>query len=244
MKIFPTKLKRLVQRWLPAGYYRKKSYSQCGEDIIIYYILANFFGRTVPSYVDIGANHPFDKSNTALLYEKGGRGILVEPNPQLAAVLRARRPHDQVLACGVSISEATSAPYFMFDAHTLNTFSASEAARYRALGQVQTGIIDVALRNVNEILSQVGEIDFLNLDVEGLDMAILETIDWTKSRPKVLCVETIQFEVILEPKKIQGIRMFLEMHGYFVYADTFINSIFVDKKLWDAKFCNGPEAGR
>ena len=61
-------LRRLKR--LPQDNYAKKSFSQCGEDLIVDYVFkARGVGR--PSYLDIGAHHPYWLSNTALFYERG-----------------------------------------------------------------------------------------------------------------------------------------------------------------------------
>ena len=169
----------------------------------------------------------------------GARGVLVEPNPQLASVLRRKRPRDTILQCGVGVGEAKGADYYMFDSHTLNTFSQSEALRYSAMGEKQLGAIRIDLKNVNEILELVSHLDFINLDIEGLDLEILKGIDWDKYRPATLCVETITYETEKEPEKLEGIHSYLSSLGYKVYADTFINTIFLDGRiegLWNRRY--------
>ena len=74
------------------------SYAQNGEDVRLW---RAFAGVELPesghfTYVDVGANHPFDLSITASLYSLGWRGILVEADPDFAADLRRHRPSDQV----------------------------------------------------------------------------------------------------------------------------------------------------
>jgi hypothetical protein len=71
--------------------YERKTYAQCGEDVIISFVLENI--RIVnPYYVDIGAHHPWNISNTALFYNKGNDGILVEADPLLCQELEKERP--------------------------------------------------------------------------------------------------------------------------------------------------------
>jgi hypothetical protein len=56
-----------------------RTYAQHGDDLAVLNIFKRL-GIERPSYLDVGAYHPFDLSNTALLYERGSRGINVEPN--------------------------------------------------------------------------------------------------------------------------------------------------------------------
>ncbi|MEI7488092.1 MAG: FkbM family methyltransferase, partial [Chryseobacterium sp.] len=74
--------------------------------------------------------------------------------------------------------------------------------------------------------------DFLSLDVEGVDMEILESVDFEKNAPIVICVETVSFSDSSNGVKDFKIADFLGQKGYMVYADTFINTIFVKKEKW------------
>lgn len=198
----------------------------------------NLIKGNVPfNYLDIGANDPYALSNTALLYKRGGSGILIEPNPKLARRLqRGRGNRDRVLHCGISFSEENESDLYVLDAHVLSTFSREEAKRYEELGHKILNKIKVPMRNVNDVLEMAGAVDLMNLDVEGLDEKILRSVDWHRHRPICICVETITYETSKEPKKHQGIIDFLTMQDYMIFADTFINTIFIDKRKWDARF--------
>lgn len=52
-------------------------------------------------YIDVGANHPTDISNTYLLYRNNYNGYLIEPNPELCNLLKVFRPKDKVLNIGI-----------------------------------------------------------------------------------------------------------------------------------------------
>src|SRR5437868_840540 len=71
----------------------QRSWSQCGEDLILQYLLM-VLGIKTPSYLDIGAHHPTYMSNTWLFYQQGGRGVCVEPDPALYAEFPKKRPRD------------------------------------------------------------------------------------------------------------------------------------------------------
>ena len=50
-------------------------------------------------YVEIGANHPIQTSNTYLLYKKyNGHGVLVDADAELIPTLEKVRPRDEVIA--------------------------------------------------------------------------------------------------------------------------------------------------
>lgn len=216
----------------PSFVFRKTSYSQCGEDLLINFVLELIHGSRPKRYLDVGANHPFHLSNTALLYTAGGQGILVEPDPYFAKLLRNKRPRDTVLQCGVHFSGEPKADFFVMDSPTLNTFSRQEMERYAAMGHQLSNTLPVELKNINTILEIAGELDFMNLDIEGLDKAILEMVDWKKYRPTCICVETLTYETQQEPRKLNDIIELMLAQDYILYADTFINSIFVDRHQW------------
>ena len=105
--------------------------------------------------------------------------------------------------------------------------------RYVDMGHKLISKKHVNLIDVNSILGTIGELDFLNIDIEGLDYAILERINWSKFRPKCICVETITYEINKKPKKLENILKLMDSLGYVLYADTFINSIFIDGAVWN-----------
>lgn len=218
----------------PSFLFKHASYSQSGEDLTVSFVLDLIHGSRPKKYLDIGANHPFHLSNTALLYSKGGHGILVEPDPWFADLLRSKRPRDTVLQNGVHFSGGEVADFYVMDAPTLNTFSPDEMQRCVAMGHKLTRTLSVELKNINDLLEVAGPLDFVNLDIEGLDQAILEMVDWSKYRPSCICVETLAYETQSEPRKLNSIIDFMLSQDYMLYADTFINSIFVDRRQWQA----------
>lgn len=231
-KYFSPATRNKLRSNLPSFLFRKISYSQCGEDLLVKFVLDLIHGSRPKRYLDVGANHPFHLSNTALLYKAGGQGILVEPDPYFANLLRSKRLRDRVLQCGVHFSGEAKADFFVMDSPTLNTFSRQEMERCVAMGHQLTNTLSVELKNINAILEMAGELDFLNLDIEGLDKAILEMIDWQKYRPTCICVETIPYETRQEPRKLNDIIELMLDRDYILYADTFINSIFIDRHQW------------
>jgi len=54
-------------------------------------LVAAFFGNIKGYYVEVGANDPRERSQTWHLEQQGWTGVLIEPQPDLAATLRAER---------------------------------------------------------------------------------------------------------------------------------------------------------
>ena len=70
------------------------------------------------------------------------------------------------------------------------------------------------------------------MDAEGVDLAILRSIDFGKYRPCIVCVETLTYSDAGGGRKIGEIDTLMRAAGYMRYADTFINSIYVDEERW------------
>jgi FkbM family methyltransferase len=216
---------------------QRTSYSQSGEDLIVDFFLTWQLGIKNPTYMDIGAHHPYWLSNTYLFYKRGLTGVCIEPDPMLYNAIAKKRPKDININKGVGFNKVIEvADFYIMSSRALNTFSKEEAERVSKLGLNKIEqVIQIELININDIFSKYypdNDLDFLSLDVEGLDQKILESIDFEKYKPKVICVETIEFNESRIIKKQQAIVDFLISMGYFIYADTSINTIFVRKDLF------------
>ena len=213
----------------------KISYSQCGEDLIVRYVF-DMLNIANPTYLDIGAHDPTYLSNTKLFYDAGSRGVNVEPDPSLFAAFVAKRPLDVNLNVGVA-DRAGVLPFVVMIPPTLNTFSreSADAAVEEGNGGVSIEkVVDIQVRTIDDIIARhlPGGPDFLSVDVEGLDLEILKSLNYARHRPKVICVETLTFACGTKGAKVPEIGAWLESQGYFLYADTYLNTIFVDRRVW------------
>lgn len=211
------------------------SYSQCGEDRILAFIFRSL-GIDKPSYLDIGAHHPYMLNNTYVFYRQGGRGINVEPDPILFSAIAKARPKDVNLQIGIG-PEKGEQSFYLMDVPTLNTFSENEARKYCEKSQHRIDkVVKIQVDTVCNVIHEhcKGRFpDFLTLDAEGMDEIILDSIEFSKSKPLVICVETLEYSRKKMPKKNLAIADKLSCHGYFVYADTYINTIFVLQDHWE-----------
>ncbi len=206
----------------------RPSFAQCGEDLIAWFVLHEFLGIARPGYVDVGAHHPTHLSNTALFHALGGRGINIEPDPDLFAAFPPARPGDLNLNLGIA-PQAGTARFFRMSDPTLNTFSADEAARMeRERGIAVREVLDLPVAPLSAVWERAPvPVDFLSIDVEGHDLDVLATLDLTRHRPAVICVETVDF---VTGRKLPAVGEWLAPHGYGLWADTRINSLFVDTR--------------
>jgi FkbM family methyltransferase len=207
----------------------KSSYSQSGEDLIIKYIFDNLHIPR-PSYIDIGAHHPFYLSNTALFYQNGSTGINIEPDPMLFALFPEYRKRDININIGIG-TDTGSADFYVISTPTLNTFSKDEAERYADEGDYRiTEVLKIKTDSINNVLRDYNHgrfPDFLTIDAEGIDEIIIKSIDFTQDCPLVICIETLSFSGTGKSSKNTKITDFLLKNGYMIYADTFINTIFL-----------------
>lgn len=217
------------------GYTKPKySYSQCGEDLLVNYIF-NLRNINRPTYIDIGANHPFYLSNTAFFYRKGCRGINIEANPMLLGNFRTFRKKDINLNVGVG-PEENEMDFYIINDPTLSTFSKEESQSITADGKYKLEAVrKVKLVTIDKIIQEYckGKFpDFLSIDVEGMDFEILRSIDFSRYWPKVICVEAAEYSPIGAGKRKTELIDFLVSKGYYEYANTNLNAIMVKNEFW------------
>lgn len=214
--------------------WQKKSYSQSGEDLIVKFIF-ELIGVNQPSYIDIGAHHPFNLSNTAIFYENGSKGINIEPDPQLFKEFVNYRKRDVNLNCGISDKEG-ELTLNVLNASTLNTFSKAEAEKFVNENNFKIAKqLQVKVFRIHDILNKYwnGKFpDFMSLDAEGFDEVIIKSIDFEKSKPIVICLETMSYSENGTGEKNHQLIDYLKSKGYLVFADTYLNTIFLRKDRW------------
>lgn len=234
------KLKRIARKlksfWPTMTGIGNVTFSQYGEDIIMLRMLERY-GVSDISYLDIGANEPISSSNTYSFYMRGYYGVLIEPNADLCTMLKKVRPHDKVLNFGIGSDNQTEADYYMFGKkHTaVNTFSKEEAANNEREGMPIKQVVKLPLKNVNDVIAEnfKGGPTIISLDVEGLDETILQNLDFEKYQPLLVCVETVTYNAKGALVKRKSILDLMAAKGYFVYADTHVNTIFCSTRLYN-----------
>lgn len=196
-----------------------------------------------PTYIDIGANDPVLGNNTYFFYQRGCRGVLIEPNPSLHSRLKQVRPGDISLNIGIGNKDEVL-PFYLFDHENshLNTFSTEEKEALLKNGLKVQSVIDIQLKNINDIISQHFQAPptIMSLDVEGLDEAILHALDFERFGPGIICVETVSYSSVQADQftKRRELVDFVLSKGYDVFADTFFNTILCTKDLSSAKYTN------
>jgi FkbM family methyltransferase len=165
------------------------SYAQNAEDVVLARV---FDERTDGFFVDVGANDPTHDSVTRHFYERGWTGVNIEPQATCIEALRAERPRDINLNIGVGSAAGRLRFYFVPEAQAMSTFSSEHAELVRSLGY-RTEQTDIEVCTLDDVFTEhVGSrtVDFLKVDVEGLEEDVLGGFDWTRWRPRVLVVES------------------------------------------------------
>ena len=204
--------------------YFLSAFSQEGEDILINKI---FLGFKKGFYIDIGAHHPIKWSTTYLLYKKGWRGMNIDPVPGMKPIFDKFRSEDINLQIGVS-KKAEVIKYYNFKEKAYNTFSEELGLLYQKVTNLES-IILVETKPLSEIIEDnipsLTSIDYLSIDVEGLELEVLLSLSWDKFRPKVIMVEILDLD--LRDAFSNEVVIFLVKKGYKLFSKLFHSIIFL-----------------
>lgn len=199
-------------------YYSKISYSQFGEDKVLRTLLPEPFGE----YLDIGAGDPVRNSNTYLFYRLGWKGQLVEPILSLTKKSVSKRPRDVVHNNLVGDGRNKFLTFFEFEISELSTTDPSRATSLVKNGFLLASTYECKCQPIGNFLSPMTPLEpfFLSIDIEGQDLAILRTIDWSKVKPRVICIEDPS------PFESSDIQKFLTSLDYKLLSCHAISSIY------------------
>jgi FkbM family methyltransferase len=167
-----------------------ESYAQNGEDVVLWRALGNIQnGR----YVEVGANDPTVHSITRAFYERGWRGITIEPVPEYAERHRAERPGDLLVEAAVTNEPVDTVTLHQIDGSGLSTLVDAISKQHEVSGW-QSHDVQVPARSLDSILNEAGwgglDIHFATVDVEGAEAAVLSSVDLTVWRPWVIVIES------------------------------------------------------
>lgn len=157
------------------------TYAQNFEDVVL---ARAFAGRRDGFYIDVGACFPDVASVTRHFYELGWSGVNVEPMDEPYLRLCADRPRD------VNVRAAIAARNGEIGIFPGPSVGESSALRRDAAAQP----IVVPCLTLAELcaLHASRAVDFLKIDVEGLELDVIRGGDWTAYRPRVVVVEVSQ----------------------------------------------------
>lgn len=185
--IFGQYLKRcriyLMKKYgLPSRRIGKTSlYAQGLEDMYLH----RLFGLDYKGiYVDVGANDGIFVSNTYSLYRQGWSGICIDPNPSAYDALIRHRPSDKCL--NIAIGCQSGSAELAWEQNITEGSAISDGNVFHN----RTCIVD--LRPLTDVLIANDiplEFDLLSIDVEGMELAVLQGLDWKLYKPRVVIIE-------------------------------------------------------
>ena len=184
---------KFLKVFLKSFTHKRISYSYGGIDSLILNIFKN---QKNGFYLDIGCGHPIKNNNTYLLNKKGWSGINIDLDEENIDLFNSYRKKDVNLAAAVSDKEGETDLYFYHNKSALNTISKENAdfqkAKVSAIKRIKTQTINKIIENTS---FKDRKIDFLSVDVEGSEFAILKNFNFTKYSPKVIVVEYLDLSL-------------------------------------------------
>lgn len=176
--------------------------SQFGEDVFV----ARFFaGSPAGTWLDVGAFHPRIASNTARLRRRGWTGINVDADPVKMRLFRWFRASERNVCAAVAGPAA---------GHALLRRRARSS--YGSMDRVETtaGPGGLPTRTVAEVLAETDpeRVDFVSIDVEGLEDEVLAGFPFDRYTPELFCVEVL--DTTLEGVRGSAVSDRMARHGY------------------------------
>ena len=218
------RLLRTLRAWV--NFYPAIHFSQDGEDIVLQQI---FTGRRDGFYVDIGAFHPTLYSNTYWFYLSGWRGINIDARPGAMKAFRKWRSRDINLETAIG-AQAGALTYYRLNQPAMNSFDAA-LTQQRLADDTSLRLLEeisMPVRSLSSVLDQhlpPGQtIDFMSIDVEGLDMQVLHSNDFDRYRPDYILVE--MHGEFLDEVGTSEIGSFLQSKNYEPIAKMIRTAIF------------------
>ena len=226
-KLIPAKIREIIYNLVKdtLGLYPENFFSQEGEDAV----LAKFFDMTQKGfYIDVGAHHPIKFSNTYYFYRKGWNGINIDAMPGSMVLFKKKRPRDINLEAAIS-DKNEKLIYYAFNEPALNGFldklsmERNKKENYKIIFKKK--IETVMLADILDKYLPAGQnIDFMTIDVEGLDLNVLKSNDWDKYIPRYIVIEMIDSN--LRDVFANEVYKFLHKKNYEVVAKTRNTALF------------------
>ena len=168
-------------------FFPKKSYSLFQEDL---FIKKYFKNKTKGFYIDVGCYHPLDGNNTNLLHKKGWNGINLDINFYSIELFNFLRKKDVNIHSGISKKKDELTMYYRKEINMLNTLD-EKIAKIHFRNGFKKKNVQVNTLNffISRYFKKLKKIDFLNIDVEGVELNVLKSLNFKQYKPQLICVE-------------------------------------------------------
>jgi FkbM family methyltransferase len=202
----------------------------------------DFFGRrTVGFFIDVGANEPIRGSQTWLLEQKGWEGTLIEPNPELCKALRRQRTKCRVVEAAMCAPEEVGGADLHLGVSSGHS-SVCPTHEHALTGQV----VRVKMQTLDSVVESLGvrQIDFVSIDVEGLELHVLKGFNLKRWLPSLILLEDHFYNYRLHQHMVEQGYKLVRRTGYnnwyvpsfmpisMFSASTFGQLIRLFKKMW------------
>ena len=204
--------------------------SQFGEDKkIIKLFKSDYKGK----YIDLGCFHPTRSNNTLKLHRKGWSGMNIDLNPLTIDLFNFARPKDINVCAAISNKKVKKKLYFLGDLDSKNTLNLNHKkwlSKHFRIKNQDFKIKEVHTKKLSDILKKYNfhEVDFMNIDIEGHELEVLESINLKKFKIKVICIEILNYDIFTNNRKKKLISFF-KKNRYILVGKSTINYIFKKK---------------
>lgn len=212
--------------------YLKRSFSQQGEDLILDRIITRILKWNIKekrNYVDVGAYHAIEHSVTYLLYLRRWKGIVFDPSRSTLKTFRQLRKRDIFINAVVGNDDLSEVDFYI--PTSARTDMASGSTKYPNQEQ-EINFRKVRFKQVNlndELKRQnITKIHFLNIDVEGAELEILNTFEFDTFKPSIIAVEIHGYN-LEECLNSEEAKLILSK-GYIAVGSAVITQFFVRKE--------------
>ena len=168
-------------------FFPKKSYSLFQEDLFI----KNYFkNKSKGFYIDVGCYHPLEGNNTHLLHAKGWKGINFDINFYSIELFKFLRKKDTNIHSGISHKKEKLAMYYRKEINMLNTLDKKIAKIHFRNGFKKRNVqVNTLNYFISKYFKKLEKIDFLNIDVEGVELNVLKSLNFKQYKPQLVCIE-------------------------------------------------------
>ena len=198
---------RLADRYGPSRYSRNEE-----EWIIRDY----FQDRRNGVFVDVGANHYRNDSNTYYLETKlGWSGVAIDPQGDFAAGYRSYRPRTHFFQFFIGDTSDANTAFYLPEGNSLEASADQRFAEGRDTetpgARRETRAVVVPTIRLTDLLGRAGvqRFDLLSVDVELAEPGVLAGFDIDRFKPSLVCIEA-------HPQVRQQILDYFTLHGYVV----------------------------
>jgi hypothetical protein len=123
-------------------------------------------------------------------------------------------------------------PFFIFNEPALNTFSRQEAMLKNGMeNHLIVKEHKVKIRPLSDILDEywnLESLDFMSVDVEGLDLEVLRSNNWELYRPTIVLVEDLERKSLFEIADNELVT-YMKNVGYCPIGRTYSTLFFENK---------------